>query len=165
MSDAAGAEWCDLSFSWQNDREVLDSGTAQAGAASTITLRAGASAVDDFYNGGVIEIIGGTGVGQSRQITDYVGSTQVATVAAWVTNPGVTSVYIIHPAANVQEEVIEGTLTLRQIIKIFLAVLAGESTGGGTTTVTFRDNADTKARVTATVDSSGNRTAMTLDGT
>ncbi len=34
----------------------------------------------------------------------------------------------------------------------------------GTTTITFRDLADSNARITATVDANGNRTAVTLDG-
>ena len=62
------------------------------------------------------------------------------------------------------DEVIEGTITLRQAQRIFLAILAGKSAGGGTVTLTFRDNADAKNRISATVDSSGNRTAMILDG-
>jgi len=71
-------------------------GTAQAGASTTITLAAGASATDDFYNGLFIELTGGTGSGQVRQITDYVGSTKVATVnAAWSTTPDNTSTYSI----------------------------------------------------------------------
>ena len=71
-------------------------GTAQAGASTTITLASTASAVDDFYNGLTLYITSGTGAGQSRVITDYVGSTKVATVAAWVINPDVTSVYAIY---------------------------------------------------------------------
>jgi hypothetical protein len=67
-------------------------------------------------------------------------------------------------ADAVHDEVIEGTLTLRQMLRIFLASLAGKATGGDTTTITVRDNADTKARITATVDDDGNRTAITLDG-
>lgn len=63
------------------------------------------------------------------------------------------------------DEVVEGTLTLRQAIRLFLSALSGKSSGGGTVTLTFRDNADSKNRITATVDANGNRTAMTLDGT
>jgi len=66
--------------------------------------------------------------------------------------------------ADVLAGTVEGSLTLQQVLRLALAALAGKSTGGGTTTVTFRDNADSKARITATVDASGNRTAMTLDG-
>jgi uncharacterized protein (DUF1786 family) len=46
-----------------------------------------------------------------------------------------------------------------------LAALAGKASGGGTVTVKFRDHADAKDRITATVDASGNRSAVTLDGT
>jgi hypothetical protein len=80
-------------------REQLsgDEGTAQSGSTSTtIKLRAGASFSDDAYNNLTIEIISGTGAGQSKTITDYVGSTKVATVnSAWTTTPDTTSVYKI----------------------------------------------------------------------
>lgn len=80
-------------------REIKHDGTAQAGGATTITLDTGASAVDDEYNSDVIEITSGTGSGQTRTITDYVGSTKVATVAAWSTNPDATSVFEIREVA------------------------------------------------------------------
>lgn len=73
-------------------------GTAQAGGASSITLDSGASATDNYYNGDIILIVAGTGVGQSRVITAYVGSTKVATVnASWSTNPDSTSRFVIVP--------------------------------------------------------------------
>ena len=76
-------------------------GSATAGNAGAITLAAGASAVNDFYNGMVISITGGTGNGHIGLITDYVGSTKVATVqpstATFV--PAAASAYSI--AANV----------------------------------------------------------------
>lgn len=72
------------------------SGTAQAGGASTITLAAGASAVDDQYNGLIVCILGGTGEGQCAPVADYVGSTKVATITgAWTTQPDNTSVYAL----------------------------------------------------------------------
>lgn len=75
---------------------ISHTGTAQAGGASTITLDVGASAVDDFYNHQIIVITAGTGVGQTRVITDYVGATKVATVhAAWSVNPASNSVFYI----------------------------------------------------------------------
>ena len=73
-------------------------GTAAAGASSSITLAAGAT--DDMYVGATISITGGTGSGQSRVITNYVASTKVATVhKAWDTNPGASSTYSISPNA------------------------------------------------------------------
>ena len=66
---------------------------------------------------------------------------------------------------EILDEVVEGTITVRQAIRILLSGMAGKSTGGGTATLTFRDVADLKARITATVDANGNRTAITRDGT
>jgi len=73
------------------------SGTAQGGASTTITLAAGASAVNDFYKYQIIKITAGTGTGQGNIISGYVGSTKVATVTAWATAPDNTSVYAITP--------------------------------------------------------------------
>jgi len=71
-------------------------GTATAGGASTITLPAAAIATDDIYNGSSITITSGTGSGQTRIISDYVGATKVATVSvAWDVQPNNTSVFTI----------------------------------------------------------------------
>lgn len=55
--------------------------------------------------------------------------------------------------------------TLEETLKLCLAALAGKLSGANTTTVTIRAADDSKARITATVDSNGNRTAITLDAT
>lgn len=69
-------------------------GTAQAGAATEITLAAGASASDDFYNGWLVTITGGTGSGQINKISDYDGASKVADVEnTWTTTPDNTSTY------------------------------------------------------------------------
>lgn len=66
---------------------------------------------------------------------------------------------------EIHDEVVEGTITQRQAMKLILAVLTGKVSGGGTTTLTFRDIGDTKDRLIVTVDSDGNRTAVgTRDG-
>jgi hypothetical protein len=67
---------------------------------------------------------------------------------------------------EILDEVVEGTTTLRQALRLLLAALTGKSSGGGTATVVFRDIGDTKNRISATVDGDGNRTAVgTRDGT
>lgn len=77
-------------------RNIVRRATAQAGANGSVTLDASASATDDFYNGCQVEIVGGTGVGQARMISDYTGSSKVAAVDRnWVTNPDSTSVFEI----------------------------------------------------------------------
>jgi hypothetical protein len=81
----------------------LASGTAQTGTASTIQLAAAETFADDELNGNVVKITGGTGVGQSRVISDYTSSTDTATVSPdWITAPDVTSTYeVVNGSANV----------------------------------------------------------------
>ncbi|MDO8675544.1 MAG: hypothetical protein Q7K71_05445 [Candidatus Omnitrophota bacterium] len=80
---------------------MIHSGTAQAGAAGSITLTSGASSTDDLYKGLIVKIYGGTGVGQARTITAYNGTTKVATVAwNWTTNPDSTSTYAVVVSGN-----------------------------------------------------------------
>lgn len=79
-----------------NAYSAFESGTAQAGGASTITLRSGASATNDYYKDQVVFVVTGTGAGQTNRITGYVGSTKVATVGtAWATQPDATSTYLV----------------------------------------------------------------------
>ena len=59
---------------------------------------------------------------------------------------------------------IETGLTPRQALRLMAAALAGKLSGAAGTTVTIRNAvADSKDRIVATVDSSGNRSALTLD--
>lgn len=80
----------------------IRNGTAQAGAAGSITLDSGASATDNLYKGCWIVLTGGTGAGQCRLCTGYTGSSKVATVAPnWTTSPDATSLFTVLPAADV----------------------------------------------------------------
>jgi len=73
---------------------IIQSGTAQAGTASTITLSANASAVDEKYQDLIITITAGVGSGQSREVASYNGTTKVCTMSDdWTTTPDNTSVY------------------------------------------------------------------------
>jgi len=100
-SDTAGKLYFQSS---QCEKEM--SAVAQGSTSSTtITLDAGASDTDGFYNGALIRIIDGLGAGQSATITAYNGSTKVATVdkitvkggttvfPSWNTQPDNSSVY------------------------------------------------------------------------
>ncbi len=72
-------------------------------------------------------------------------------------------------AAAIAAEVLAGGdvdgFTLEETLKLCLAALAGKLSGAAGTTVTIRAADDSKARITATVDESGNRSAVTLDET
>lgn len=82
-------------------RGIIDEGTAQAGStASTFVAQAGLSLANDVPNGSTIQIISGTGAGQSRATTDFVGATDTFTVSPdWTTTPDNTSVYKIFATA------------------------------------------------------------------
>lgn len=70
------------------------SAAVQAATATTVTLPAFASPVNDFYLGSTIRIISGPGSYQSRLISAYDGATKVATLSvAWTTMPNNTSSY------------------------------------------------------------------------
>lgn len=66
-------------------------------------------------------------------------------------------------ADAVHDEAVDGTVTFRQSIRLANAVLGGKASGLETTAAVYRDLADTKDRITATVDVDGNRTAVTRD--
>lgn len=75
----------------------------------------------------------------------------------------VTLVYELY--TTVLDDAVETSLTVRQAMRLFAAALLGKASGLATTTATFRDTNDTKNRIVATVDASGNRTAVTYDKT
>lgn len=66
-------------------------------------------------------------------------------------------------ADAVHDEVVEGTVTLRQSIRLHNAALGGKVQGLDTFNPVFRDLADSKDVIDATVDSYGNRSAVTRD--
>jgi hypothetical protein len=153
---------------------------AQAGASTTITLDTGATATDALYNGNIVSIIAGTGAGQNKVITGYVGSTRVATVdSAWAVTPDATSVFALFPqgiigltSSQVEAAVMDTTagietgLTFRQSVRLASAVLFGRRSGTGSGTEVFNAAVtNAKARVTGTIDGNGNRTNVTTDAT
>jgi hypothetical protein len=87
---------------------ILRSGTAQAGAGSTMTLDSGASAKDGAYVGMYLQCSNNSPSnvqGQTRKIVSYVGSTKVATVdAAWGTNPSSATTFdiLVPETVNIQ---------------------------------------------------------------
>lgn len=64
---------------------------------------------------------------------------------------------------DILDEVVEGSYTLRQYMRGFAAAMLGKASGLDTTNALYRDTADSKDRIDATVDADGNRTAVTLD--
>lgn len=102
--DTVQIEGSDATTQISSSSGAIDSrvanGTAQAATASTLQLASASTFADDELIGAVAVITGGTtGVGQSRVITDYVSSTDTATVSPdWTTTPTGTITYAIYPA-------------------------------------------------------------------
>lgn len=59
-------------------------------------------------------------------------------------------------------ETVVGSYTVQDILTILAAKMVGKATGGGTTTITYRGVDDTSNVVVETVDTNGNRSAVTL---
>jgi hypothetical protein len=79
---------------------IVENGTLQSATSSTAVLRSATSIADDLINNAQLEITGGTGAGQQRVITDWVSSTDTATVSPnWTTTPDNTSTYIVRAMA------------------------------------------------------------------
>lgn len=76
-------------------------GQAQSGTPTTLRLAAPSAtnntlSTDDAYRYMTIRTVGGTGAGQTRSITGYVGGTNTVTVSpAWTTTPDATTTYTI----------------------------------------------------------------------
>jgi hypothetical protein len=87
---AGGVDWRDSTITGLAFALVTgpaQTGTAQAGTGTDLTLAAGASAVDDTYSAMILRLASGAGSVQERTITDYDGATKVATVSPrWSTN-------------------------------------------------------------------------------
>ena len=120
---------------------IENAGIAQNGSATTITLASGASANDDEYNTMSVWITSGTGANQLRTITDYNGTTKVATVATWTTNPDTTSVYEVMPSVSITT--LEGSSATARVssieagvIKKVSMVTVGTGYRSGTATIT-----------------------------
>ena len=144
---------------------LIRSGTAQTGSTSnTIKLDSGASATNNIYNGAIVFLTGGTGLGQTRRIVSYNGTTKVATVdKAWVITPDNTSTFELYGNTNsvaahegIAQAGAAGSLTLQTTASAtnniynnsFLTITSG--TGSGQTRIITAYNGTTKV---ATVDS------------
>lgn len=114
----------------------IRTGTAQAGAASTITLDSGASATDNLYQDAAVVVTSGTGAGQVRTILSYVGSTKVATITpAWATNPDNTSVFYVLPKGQADIGAINGNSGgASRLDRSARAITLGTVGSGSTTT-------------------------------
>jgi len=156
--------------------EAIHYGTLQGGGAAAATLASSASSVDSYYAGRLLYVYDGTGAGQVGYIDSYVGSSRGAVMSEnWLTTVDNTSKVVVLPwskmstltqvGAALGGRVIDGSLTWDQSVRLQNSALFGKLSGAAGTSIAIRNVGDTKDRISSTVDSNGNRTAVTLDGT
>lgn len=140
--DAAGAEWCDQLINLQTTASQLDD---LATASNLSTVLTNLSTIASYID---------TEVASIKAKTDLIP----ASPAAVGDIPTAAAV-----ADAVWDEAVDSTITARQSIRLANSALGGKASGLNTTTAVYRDLADTKDRISATVDADGNRTAVTRD--
>lgn len=78
-----------------------DTGSLQAATTTSVTLKAAASSTDDIFVGMCVVMTSGAQSGKARKITDYNGTTKVATTfPAWDTAPLAGDNYKVAPFAS-----------------------------------------------------------------
>jgi len=150
-----------------------------AGMVSTNTLYIdgdGDVTFDNTNNTGTVNMSGNirlTNSGTSMAITDTSrwGEDQTIAVATAVTTVNGLAANVITAAsmnADASTEIattllataIDGTTTWAESVRLANSALGGKASGLNTTTAVYRDLADSKDRITATVDADGNRSAV-----
>jgi hypothetical protein len=101
----------------------------------------GCTAVAGFKNGKTYTIFINATVGSDKGGISYGFKAVTGLLASEVDNDG-------------------NSITMSGALKLILSVLCGKSAGGGTPTITFKDLADSKDRISATVNSVGDRTSI-----
>lgn len=115
-----------------------------------------------FPNTGNYEIVGNIGATIVPVAGVYVErktSAAFATTSVGGSGPSAADI-----ATEVWQHVIEAGLSAEALQRLFAAALLGKVSGAGSGVEVFRSVDDAKDRITATVDASGNRTGIVLDG-
>lgn len=161
-----------------DNSEAFFDGTGYAGTGNTIPT---VTNVTNMVTANVTQVSGDSVAADNAEAffdgTGYAGTNNVIPTVTSVTSigtGGITATSIATDAIGaaelaadavdeiLDEQIGDGTLTVRQALRLMAAVLGGKLSGAATTTVTIRNVADTTNVVVATVDADGNRTATTV---
>jgi len=165
---AGGTDWSAAERNEIRGRLGITGTTAAGGNTPTLSLQSSIDALNDF-NPASDAVANVTLVATTTANTDMRGTDGANTVVP--NNAGITANGVAIAALNditAADVLAAGDIdgfSLEEAQKIELAALGGKLSGAATATNTIRAADDSKARITATVDAAGNRTAVTLDGT
>ncbi len=127
-------------------------------ALSAAVTMAASGTLDAALNAAGFAATSMSGTG-SLTITSYATGAMSMSIA-----PAVTLEAEAFSAQLLDSELVELGMTVREALRLITAAVAGKISGGGTGTITIRNAvADTKDRIVATVESDGDRTAITYD--
>lgn len=104
-------------------------GTAQAGAAGSVTLATSAVATTNYYRGGYAYVVGGTGAGQGPRYIYAYNTSRVASVSPnWAVTPDTTSQIVVIPAPLAPTQA--GELPSMSLAEILGVAVQAPGTGG-----------------------------------
>lgn len=154
---STGVYEIDLTASELNHDQVLIKLTSTNGADTMVLFQMYTNDIDDLATSSSISALNDISAADVNAQCDTAISDAALATAASISALNDVSV------ADILAGVVEGSLTLQQVMRIMLAESAGLVSVSGST-VNFRDVADTKNRISSTCDANGQRTAIVLDG-
>jgi hypothetical protein len=152
------------------DADALSADAVAAIQAGLSTLDA-ASAATAVWAAGTRTLTAGTNIvlAKGTGVTGFtdLDAAGIRTAVGLASNDLDTQLGTLPTAAEIVTAIgamtVEGAITLLMSARGWNAVLLGKANGLDTSTANYRDLADTKNRVVATVDADGNRSAVTRD--
>jgi len=132
---------------------IVDTTITGTPTSTTIQLTAG-STLDNFYNDQTIYILSGTGIGQARVVTSYVGATKTITV---------DEAYITTPAAGARVAILVGHV--HPISQIQSAILSDATPFAGADIATIKAGVPTAAQLAYIVANAATGLPVTFTGT
>jgi len=140
-----------------------------AGAVSSASLQAFLQLAAALSGTGSLAAVA-TGKGNILAALNGTGDADATATAKGTLAAAITVTGDLLTTANVADAIlddanaVETGLTVRNALRLMAAALAGELSGGATTTITIKNAvAGDKDRIEATVDANGNRSSVTVD--
>jgi len=160
------------------DAILVDTGTTLPGTLATLATASAVTTVDTVVDGIQTDLSNATdGLGALKTLIDAVqsavdGQNDVSAADVWAaaTRTLTANTNLNDPTAAAIATAILAAgdvdgYSVEETLKLCLAALAGKLSGAAGTTITIRSADDTVDRIVATVDSDGNRSAVTLTET
>lgn len=138
----------------------VEVGSFQAGAITAAAIATGAIDADALAADAGTEIGTAVWATAARTLTALDEDSTTIDLDATIAAAAPTAAAI---AEAVAAEAVDGATTIAESLRLSNSALGGKLSGAGTGTETVRDLADSKDRLVYTVDSDGNRSAVTRD--